>query len=144
MVCDESKCLPPEDVDFDIALGDIRPKSAKPDYCGGGHGGDHGALGMDEAEDKAPMGIYDPVQWDIALYAGEGNAATVVATAVIEEGWHVYSHDNDPLDGPIPTAFTTATEGVEVGKLRECTPEVHFDPNFDKDVKSFEGTVRWA
>ena len=63
---------------------------------------------------------------------------------MIEEGWHVYSHDNDPLDGPIPTAFTIATEGVEAGELRECTPEVHYDPNFDKDVKSFEGTVRWA
>ncbi|MEC8758116.1 MAG: cytochrome c biogenesis protein CcdA, partial [Bacteroidota bacterium] len=117
-------------------------------FCGGGHGGSHGgddgAFGMDDAEDDAPMGLYDPVQWDLALHADEGNAATIVATAVIEEGWHVYSHDNDPLDGPIPTAFTIATEGVEVGDLRECTPEVHYDPNFDKDVKSFEGTVRWA
>ena len=148
MVCDESKCLPPEDIDFDIALADIRPESAKPDYCGGGHGGSHGgddgAFGMDDAEDDAPMGLYDPVQWDIALHATADNAATLVATAVIEEGWHVYSHDNDPLDGPIPTAFTIATEGVEAGDLRECTPEVHYDPNFDKDVKSFEGTVRWA
>ena len=62
----------------------------------------------------------------------------------MEAGWHVYSHDNDPLDGPIPTSFTLSTEGVEADVARECTPEVHYDPNFDKDVKSFEGTVRWA
>lgn len=141
MVCDESKCLPPEDVDFALALADLRPESAKPDYCGGGHSA--GAFD-DGASEEAPMGIYDPVQWDITLYATGENAATLVATAEIEAGWHVYSNDNDPLDGPIPTAITVATEGIQVGDLRECTPEVHFDPNFDKDVKSFEGTVRWA
>ena len=141
MVCDESKCLPPEDVDFAVALTDLKPESDKPEYCGDGASG-HGAF--DSGGMEQPMGMYDPVSWDVALYnMGEGSA-TIVATAVIEEGWHVYSHDNDPLDGPIPTAFTISTEGVEVGTLTECTPEVHFDPNFNKDVKSFEGTVRWA
>ncbi len=141
MVCDESKCLPPEDVDFALALSDLKPESAKPDYCGTGSGG-HGAFGSEEPE--SPMGIYDPVKWDIALHSTGERSATIVATAVIEDGWHVYSNDNDPLDGPIPTGFTIATEGVALGGLQECTPEVHFDPNFDKDVKSFEGTVRWA
>ena len=28
--------------------------------------------------------------------------------------------------------------------MQECTPEVHYDPNFDMEVKSFEGTVSWA
>lgn len=139
MVCDESKCLPPEDVDFAIALSDLKPESAKPDYCSG----DHGAFDDGEAE-EAPMGIYDPVQWDIALYATGDQSATIVATAVVEPEWHVYSNDNDPLDGPIPTSFTLSTEGLNTGALQECTPEVHYDPNFDKDVKSFEGTVSWA
>ena len=139
MVCDESKCLPPEDVDFAIALSDLKPESAKPDYCSG----DHGAFDDGEAE-EAPMGIYDPVQWDIALYATGDQSATIVATAVVEPEWHVYSNDNDPLDGPIPTSFTLSTEGLNAGALQECTPEVHYDPNFDKDVKSFEGTVSWA
>ena len=139
MVCDESKCLPPEDVDFAIALSDLKPESAKPDYCSG----DHGAFDDGEAE-EAPMGIYDPVQWDIALYATGDQSATIVATAVVEPEWHVYSNDNDPLDGPIPTSFTLSTDGLNTGALQECTPEVHYDPNFDKDVKSFEGTVSWA
>ena len=145
MVCDESKCLPPEDIDFALALSDLKPETAKPDYCGsgGGHSGaDFG--GGAETEADAPMGIYDPVQWEVALYNTGDASATIVATAQIESGWHVYSNDNDPLDGPIPTSFSIATEGVEAGELRECTPEVHYDPNFDKDVKSFEGTVSWA
>ena len=143
MVCDESKCLPPEDIDFALALADLKPETAKPDYCGGGHSEGHGG-NFDAGSQEAPMGIYDPVQWDVALYATGEQSATLVATAEIEEGWHVYSNDNDPLDGPIPTSFTLSTEGVEAGNLQECTPEVHYDPNFDKDVKSFEGTVRWA
>ena len=142
MVCDESKCLPPEDVDFELALADLKPESAKPDYCGGssGHQTDFGSQ-----EEDAPMGIYDPVQWDIALYAGEGPGMTLVFTADIEEGWHVYSQDNDPLDGPIPTGIVLTSEGIDAPALAsECTPEVHFDPNFDKEVKSFAGQARWA
>ena len=141
MVCDESKCLPPEDVDFAFALSDLKPASTKPDYCGGAHGS--GAFD-DGASEDAPMGIYDPVQWDMVLYAKGSQSAILVATAEIESGWHVYSNDNDPLDGPIPTSITLTSDGVEAGPLQECTPEVHFDPNFDKEVKSFEGKVGWA
>ena len=142
MVCDESKCLPPEDVDFELALADLKPESAKPDYCGdsSGHQTDFGSQ-----DEDAPMGIYDPVQWDITLYGGEGQAMTLVFTADIEEGWHVYSQDNDPLDGPIPTGIVLTSEGIDAAALAsECTPEVHFDPNFDKEVKSCEGQARWA
>ena len=141
MVCDESKCLPPEDIDFAFALSDLKPEADKPDYCAeaaeGGNFDDGGS-------DGAPMGIYDPVQWDIALYATGDQTATIVATAEVESGWHVYSNDNDPLDGPIPTSFVLSTEGVEAVQLQECTPEVHYDPNFDKDVMSFEGSASWA
>ncbi len=143
MVCDESKCLPPEDVNFEVALSDIQPETAKPDYCGeeGGHSADF-ASGNDDEEQ---MGFYDPVTWDIALYAGEEKTMTLVFTADIEEGWHVYSQDNDPLDGPIPTAIVLTTDGIEFPeKAEECTPEVHFDSNFNKEVKSFEGQPRWS
>lgn len=140
MVCDESKCLPPEDVDFAFALSDLNPDSAKPEYCAS-----EGSGAFDDGgSDAAPMGIYDPVQWDIVLYATGNQTATIVATADVEAGWHVYSNDNDPLAGPIPTSLALSTEGVEAVQLQECTPEVHYDPNFDQDVKSFEGKVSWA
>ena len=141
MVCDESKCLPPEDIDFAFALSDLKPESAKPDYCAAAA---EGGTFDDGGSDGAPMGIYDPVQWNIALYATGDQTATIVATAEVESGWHVYSNDNDPLDGPIPTSFALSTEGIEALQLQECTPEVHYDPNFDKDVKSFEGSASWA
>ena len=141
MVCDESKCLPPEDVDFAFALADLKPETSKPNYCAAEPQG--GAFD-DGASDGAPMGIYDPVQWELALYSTGDQKATIVATAEVEPGWHVYSNDNNPLDGPIPTSFVLSTAGVEAGALQECTPEVLYDPNFDMEVKSFEGTVSWA
>ena len=38
---------------------------------------------------------------------------TLLFTADIATGWHVYSQDNDPLDGPIPTSIVLYTEGIE-------------------------------
>jgi thiol:disulfide interchange protein len=33
MVCNDIRCLPPEDVEIEIALSDLQPGSARPDYC---------------------------------------------------------------------------------------------------------------
>ena len=144
MVCDESKCLPPEDVDFEVALADLKPESGKPDYCGtAGGGGGHGGFDDGSAAEEN-SGFHEPVSWSIDLYADGDGGYALFCTSEVEEGWHIYSQDNDPLDGPIPTTFTLTTEGaVAPERAEECTPETHFDANFDKDVKSHEGTVNW-
>ena len=51
MVCDESKCLPPEDVDFALALADLKPETSKPNYCSAGS---HGAFD-DGGSDGQPL-----------------------------------------------------------------------------------------
>ena len=33
MVCDSTKCLPPEDVLFSLAVGDVKPAAERPGYC---------------------------------------------------------------------------------------------------------------
>lgn len=33
MVCDDSRCLPPEDIDFALATSDIRSDTERPEYC---------------------------------------------------------------------------------------------------------------
>ena len=44
MVCDSTKCLPPEDVPFALSVGDVKPGADRPEYCPalkhlcGGHG----------------------------------------------------------------------------------------------------------
>jgi thiol:disulfide interchange protein DsbD len=49
MVCDDSRCLPPEDIDFAVATTDVRPASERPIYCPPSqHLCDHG--NEDEAE----------------------------------------------------------------------------------------------
>lgn len=57
MVCDDSRCLPPEDIDFALAVSDVRPVADRPDYCPPSqHLCDHG--GEEEAaeseEESAP------------------------------------------------------------------------------------------
>src|SRR5574338_469795 len=47
--------------------------------------------------------ILDPVKWTAKVEQGKSGEATLIATATIDAGWHLYSQK--PTDGPIPTAF---------------------------------------
>ena len=52
--------------------------------------------------------IEDPLQWSTSVEKVSDTEFILVATATIEEGWHLYSQDV-PEDGPIPTTFTFDT-----------------------------------
>jgi thiol:disulfide interchange protein DsbD len=141
MVCDESRCLPPEDIDFKLDMSDMRPASSRPDYCPERQ---HLCGGHFEEEDT---GILEPVIWDVELYeAGEPNAYELVFHASVDPCWHIYSQDIESLDGPIPTQFDIQSpEGwILQGSLEECEPMVSFDPQFNMDVPWFEEEVYWV
>ena len=90
--------------------------------------------------------IEDPVEWEFALYPGDNpNEQELVIHAAVDSGWHVYSQDNDPNNGPVPTYFEFQwPEGVEpIGKVKECEPLEEYDPNFMMDLKFFEDDVYW-
>lgn len=57
--------------------------------------------------------------------------------------FHIYSNDNDPNSGPIPTSLMFDEKKVKaVGKMIE-EGELHdkFDKNFQQQVKYYEGKV---
>ena len=85
-----------------------------------------------------------PVQWSIApLPANTATSAKPIdatLTAVIEEGWKVYSLTQAP-GGPVALVITVpkeqrfSTAGPAAGPL----PHVAFDPNFNFDTEYYEG-----
>ena len=82
MVCDASRCLPPEDIDFAIALDDILPPLLT--YCPESQHlcGDHDAEDHEEPM-EAESGILEPVVWDVNIYEN-GDAFELVFHAVVE------------------------------------------------------------
>ncbi|MDG2425636.1 MAG: cytochrome c biogenesis protein CcdA [Flavobacteriales bacterium] len=94
---------------------------------------------------SADAQIYDPIQWDRALFDNGDGTFDLVHHAALEEHWHIYSQLVDPMYGPIPTSFYFETEGVETDTIAaECTPLEAYDPNFMLDLKFFAGDVRWV
>ena len=90
--------------------------------------------------------IEDPVSWEFGLYPSEQAGLTdVVIHATVDSCWHIYSQDNDPNNGPVPTYFEFQwPEGTApMGEVAECTPKEEYDPNFMMDLKFFEEDVYW-
>ncbi|MGB0247657.1 MAG: hypothetical protein ACPGAB_03960, partial [Flavobacteriales bacterium] len=69
--------------------------------------------------------IEDPVTWDVGLYPSEQEGLhDLVIHAKVDTCWHIYSQDNNPDDGPVPTEFGFEwPAGVKAqGEVQECTP----------------------
>jgi thiol:disulfide interchange protein len=86
-----------------------------------------------------------PVKWTASVEQTSDNEATLVFTAKLDKGWHMYSQFT-PDGGPIATAFTF-TKSISyslVGKTSEPKPEEKFDKDFGVKVLSFmeEATFR--
>ena len=95
---------------------------------------------------QAVAQIEDPVTWEFDLYPSEQEGLhDLVIHASVDTCWHIYSQDNDPNNGPVPTFFEFEwPDGVQpVGGVKECTPLEEYDPNFMMDLKFFEEKVYW-
>ena len=88
----------------------------------------------------------NPVAWSItakgstAIKPGGKFAAQV--TAQIESGWHIYSITQG-AGGPIPTRITVA-DGQPFklsGSVSGPRPHVAFDPNFEINTETYEGSA---
>lgn len=80
--------------------------------------------------------IYDPVDWNFSVKDIDGGEATLVITANIEPGWHVYSQFIDE-GGPIPTTFRfdSSSGYATVGTVSESPKAISaFDPNFNMQI----------
>jgi DsbC/DsbD-like thiol-disulfide interchange protein len=79
-----------------------------------------------------------PVKWSCSVERGKGDQATLVMTATIADGWHLYSQDL-PEGGPIKTEFIfeSSAEFNLLGPVEEGKPTDYYDPNFEMQLKYF-------
>ncbi|MBV41661.1 MAG: thiol:disulfide interchange protein [Crocinitomicaceae bacterium] len=140
MVCDDSRCLPPEDIDFEFDL-NANPAQALENRCPPSKHLCHGDSGLDMSK---PDGILEPVTWSTSIYkTDKSDEYELIFQASVESCWHIYSQFIEGFDGPMATAFGVDwPEGLEpMGDVQECKPIVKFDPQFNMDVPYFEEEV---
>lgn len=90
--------------------------------------------------------IYTPVSWKFGAENITKNSATLVITADIAPGWHVYSQFIED-GGPIPTSFTfeKGTGYILDGKVSESPKAVGgFDPTFKMDIAWHKKQVKFS
>lgn len=84
--------------------------------------------------------ILQPVKWSYKTEQTAPGEATLILTATIEKGWHLYSQ-NIADGGPIKTTFTfTPSADYElVGKAVEGKAYEFYDKNFEMQLAYFSG-----
>ena len=119
MSCDDTKCLPPTDMDFSFSL----KKS------------------NGEAGNATPQSqVLEPVKWDFKAEKTGDKKFNLFFTAHIDKGYHLYSL-TIPEDGPLPTEFSfeKSNKFKLIGKPVEVTkPIEEYDDVFEMKIKFFE------
>ncbi len=141
MTCDDTKCLPPKDVDFSFTLDGSKGGSKDT-------GSNDASAAADDFEDipvvinfdddfstEDDSGLVNPAVWSASF---EKNARSKVIFKVdIDEGWYIYGQEIEG-DGPIPTSFIIGGRKkileVEATKSTE-EPDVFFDGIVIKKIK---------
>lgn len=90
--------------------------------------------------------VLDPVRWSLALepaQAEPGGRAAARLTAVIDDGWHLYS-STTPQGKPIALNLKIAdSPAVVAWQAHQPEPTVEFDPNFQMDSEWYEHSVEF-
>lgn len=83
--------------------------------------------------------VLKPVKWSTSVTKISATEYELVATAIIEKGWHLYSQ-TIPEDGPKPTKFTYAGNAnyLKKGNTTEEKGHTVNDPIFEMQIKYFE------
>jgi thiol:disulfide interchange protein len=91
-------------------------------------------------EQQAEAQIKHPVKWRFEVNRLNATKAELVCTAVIEEGWHLYSQHLKE-GGPLPTRFEFAVSSDYKlsGSVVEPAGSERMDSTFQMKVKWFEG-----
>tara|TARA_B100000674_G_scaffold44090_1_gene30534 strand:- start:57087 stop:59603 length:2517 start_codon:yes stop_codon:yes gene_type:complete len=162
MVCDNKMCLPPEEILFTVkvpaysgaAQRAIQQEGA-PDVSVSNTNSEQESIDMEQAGQpksditiagSANNGILEPVKWETKVKALGNNEFKLIATAKINEGWHVYSMNLPRDDGPVATEFKLLeTKGIQLlGEVKEeGEMESAFDPNFQMDLNYYSQAVQY-
>ena len=82
--------------------------------------------------------VLEPVQWETSIEKISDTEYDLIASATIDDGWHLYSQ-SVPEDGPIPTTFLyKANAGYElIGATQEEAGHTVDDPVFQMRIHIF-------
>jgi len=123
MCCDDTKCLPPTEVEYSFKL---KSEGSKP-------------VSTTSITTGAPVqGILEPVKWDFSSEKINDQEYELIFTASIDPTWHLYSQDI-PMAPPATTfSFTENGKFELVGNVTE-EGDLHeeYDPNFEMELKYF-------
>ncbi len=141
MACDDSKCLPPTDIDFLFQLdGGVATGSTHNSNEALAESNQIGTIsGLDNNVPATSDNVVSPVKWDYQIEKASEGEYILKYIASAEEGWTVYSQfTND--DGPVPTSilyeegshFEVVDRSKETGHKKEG-----MDSYFDVEVIKF-------
>nr|WP_093872007.1 thioredoxin family protein [Tenacibaculum sp. MAR_2010_89] len=94
---------------------------------------------------KVNSQIFEPVKWSTSVEKISEKEYNLVAIAVIESGWNIYSQ-KVAKGGPIPTTFFfNEKDGYTLsGKTIEEKGHTKMDPTFNIEVKSFSNKAKFV
>ncbi|MDP3463097.1 MAG: protein-disulfide reductase DsbD family protein [Bacteroidales bacterium] len=119
MCCDDTKCLPPSEIDFAFNLSNENA----------------GATST-----SPESNILQPVKWNFTLANLNNNVYEIIFQASIDDGFHLYSL-NIPENGPLPTEFKFEPSDLYVldgEPVETIEGTIKYDDIFEMDIKSFE------
>ena len=90
--------------------------------------------------------IIDPVKWSFAIQELNENEFDLVATALVDPQFHIYSTKMPEL-GPLPTVFEfeSSSDFEVVGEARDAIQgEKYYDDIFEVEYVQFKGTAVYA
>lgn len=111
MSCDDTRCLPPADEEFEFVF--------------------------NKKDEKPASGIFTPVKWDIKSEQN-GDEVTLTYTASIDDHWHLYSQDIDMAPPATTFVFEESDKYELIGEVTESETIEELDKNFDMKLKYFE------
>ncbi len=89
--------------------------------------------------------ILEPVKWTTSVKNSSATEVELIATATIDEGWHLYSQ-TVPEDGPLPTEFIFegSQDYLKKGNTSEEKGHTVFDPVFEMKITYFENKASFV
>jgi len=86
--------------------------------------------------------ILEPIKWETSVKRITDSEFDLLARAVIEPGWHLYSQ-TVPEGGPIATSFSFvgSADFLKKGNTKEPNAIVVHDDVFDMEIKYFTDKV---
>jgi thiol:disulfide interchange protein DsbD len=87
--------------------------------------------------------VHKPVKWSFVSVPGKGSEATLMITATLEDGWHIYSQYIEE-GGPLPTtiSFSPSQEYTRIDSVKEEGMAVKsYDKTFMMDIVWYAHSV---